>query len=102
MPAYITNTKPVEGVRMSSKQWIVGTIVGGVVLFVLGYIIFNMLLADFYAGNAGSATGVDKNPQVLWAIAIGALAYAALVLVALKGQAGSPSVSSSKPKRDSP
>jgi len=75
---------------MNTKQWVVGVIGGGVVLYVLGYIIFDTLLGDFYAANGGSATGVIRDPQILWAVAVGALAYAALILYALKAHAASP------------
>jgi hypothetical protein len=57
----------------------VGTIAGGVVLFVLGYLIFDMAFADFYVANAGSATGVMRDGQLVWAVALGTLAYAALI-----------------------
>ena len=79
---------------MTGKQWVAGTIGGGVVLFVLGYILFDTLLKGFYAANAGSATGVSRDPQILWAVAVGALAYAALIVYALKGQGGSANASS--------
>jgi hypothetical protein len=78
---------------MNTKQWVAGVIGGGVVLMVLGYIIFDTLLGDYYAANAGSATGVTRDPQIMWAVAVGALAYAALVLYALSRQAGPVSVS---------
>ena len=74
---------------MNTKQWIVGTIGGAIVLFALGYVIFETLLGDFYAANGGSATGVVRDPPILWAVAVGALAYAALVMYALKAQATS-------------
>jgi uncharacterized membrane protein len=79
---------------MNTRQWVVGTIGGGVVLFVTGYIIFEMLLGDFYAANAGSATGVDRDPQILWAGVVASFAYAALILVALRGHAGSRDITS--------
>ena len=79
---------------MTTKQQVVGTIAGGIVLYVLGYILFDMLLGDFYKANAGSATGVSRDPQIVWAVAVGALAYAALMLFALKSQAGLVSVTS--------
>jgi hypothetical protein len=79
---------------MTGKQWAAGTIGGGIVLFVLGYILFDTLLKSFYQANAGSATGVGRDPQVLWAVAVGALAYAALIVYALRGQAGAVNASS--------
>jgi hypothetical protein len=79
--------------RMNAKQWLVGTIGGGIVLYALGYIIFETLLKDFYVTNSGSATGVSRDPQILWAVGVAALAYAALILVALKAHAASLNVS---------
>ncbi|MGB5132281.1 MAG: hypothetical protein WBO00_06675 [Steroidobacteraceae bacterium] len=79
---------------MNTKQWVVGIIGGGVVLYVLGYLIFDTLLADFYAANGGSATGVNRDPQILWAVAVGAVAYAALMLNALKAHGASLNVAS--------
>lgn len=74
---------------MNTKQWVAGIVAGGVVVYVLGYIIFETLLGDFYAANGGSATGVNRDPQIVWAVAVGALAYAALVLYALRTHAAS-------------
>lgn len=74
---------------MNTKQWVAGIIGGGVVLIVLGYILFEMLLGSFYAANGGSATGVNRDPQIIWALAVGALAYAALMLNAFKAHAAS-------------
>jgi uncharacterized membrane protein len=74
---------------MNTKQWVGGTIGGAIVLFVVGYVIFELLLKDFYAANAGSATGVMRETQIIWAVAVGALAYAALILYALRGSAAS-------------
>jgi hypothetical protein len=74
---------------MNTKQWVIGTIVGAVVVFATGWVLFEMLLGDYYAANAGSATGVDKDPPIIWSIAVGALAYAALIIYAMRGQAAS-------------
>lgn len=74
---------------MNTKQWAVGTVGGAVVLMVVGYVIFELLLKDFYAANSGTATGVNREAQIVWAVAVGALAYAALILVALRGSVAS-------------
>ncbi len=77
---------------MNMKRFIVGTVVGGVALYILGYVIWDILLADFYAANAGSATGVSKDPQVLWAVCVGTLAYAALITLAIGTRSESASI----------
>lgn len=74
---------------MNAKQWVIGTVVGAVVVFASGWVLFEMLLGDYYAANVGSATGVDKDPPVMWSIAVGAIAYAALIIYAMRGQAAS-------------
>ncbi len=65
------------------KRLITGTIAGGITLFVLGYLIYGLALADFFANNAGAATGVAKDPVIMWAIAVGEFSIAALVTLAL-------------------
>ncbi len=77
---------------MDIKRFIIGTVVGGIALYILGYVIFNLAFADFFATNAGSATGVWKDPQVIWAIALGTLSYAALITLALGTRAGSTTI----------
>jgi hypothetical protein len=68
---------------MSAKRFIVGTLVGGVALYAVGYLIFVMTFGAFYAANAGSAAGVDRAEQLVWAVALGNLAYAALVVLVI-------------------
>ncbi|TFH42932.1 MAG: hypothetical protein E4H01_12770 [Lysobacterales bacterium] len=68
---------------MDAKRLTIGTVVGGVILFATGYVIFELAFGAFYAANAGSATGVERDPQLVWAVALGALSYAALVTLAI-------------------
>ena len=77
---------------MDIKRFIIGTIVGGIALYILGYVMFNLAFADFFAANAGSATGAWKDPQVIWAIALGTLSYAALITLAIGTRAGSTTI----------
>jgi len=74
------------------KRLIIGTVVGGITLYILGYIIWDMLFAEFYAANAGSATGVVKDPQAIWALALGTLSYAALLTLAIETRADSATI----------
>jgi hypothetical protein len=74
---------------MDAKRLMIGTLVGGVTLFATGYLIFELAFAGFYAANAGSATGVERHPQLVWAVALGSLSYAALVTFVLLSRASS-------------
>ncbi len=77
---------------MDIKRLIIGTVVGAITLYVLGYLIFDLALAEFYAANAGSAIGLVKDPQVIWAVALGTLSYAALLTLAIGTWAGSTTI----------
>jgi hypothetical protein len=74
---------------METKRAVAGTVVGGIVLYVVGYLIFTKAFASFYAANAGSATGVDRGGELLWAMLVGNFAYAALVTYTLARRSGS-------------
>jgi hypothetical protein len=73
---------------MDAKRLGAGTLVGGIILFAAGYLIFDLAFADFYAANTGSATGVTRQPQLLWAVVLGSLSYAALITLAIGSRAG--------------
>ena len=77
---------------MDIKRLIIGTVVGGITLYILGYVIWDMLYAEFFAANAGSATGVTKDPQVIWALGLGTLSYAALLTLAIETRARSATI----------
>jgi uncharacterized membrane protein len=60
---------------MNTNKFLVGGIIGGVAFFLLGWLVWGMLLMDFMTQNAGSATGVMKaeNEMVWWALIVGNL-----------------------------
>ena len=66
------------------RRVVMGTIVGGLVLYALGYVIFDVAVKSFYDANVGSATGVSREPQLLWAVMLGTLAYGALVALVIE------------------
>lgn len=54
---------------------------GGLAHFLIGWVLYSVLLADFSIINAGTAYGVAKNPEdmeLAWVIA-GSMAYALLL-----------------------
>ncbi|PCH49466.1 MAG: hypothetical protein COB01_11430 [Lutibacter sp.] len=57
---------------MFSKSNLLATLVGSIFLFLGGYLIWGVLTVDFFAQHAGSATGVQKEPDLLF-VAIGCL-----------------------------
>jgi len=80
---------------MDTKRFVIGTLVGGITVFATGTLTFAMPpIRDFmaYAMNSGSATGVAREPQLLWAVALGALSYSALVTLAIGSRARPSSV----------
>lgn len=77
---------------MDIRKLALGTVAGGIVLFATGWLIFTTAFGAFYAANGGSATGVDREAQVLWAMGVGNLAYAALIAYVLAGRGKTPSV----------
>ena len=73
---------------MDSKRFVAGTLVSGVALYLVGYLIFTMAFGAFYAANAGSATGVDRSAQLVWALALSSVAYAALIVFVIGNRVG--------------
>jgi hypothetical protein len=74
---------------VDTKRFLAGTIVGGIVLYVVGYLIFSMAFANFYAANAGTASGVDRPAELMWAVVLGSFGYAALICYAMGARAAS-------------
>jgi hypothetical protein len=64
---------------MNTNKLVLSTIAGGVTIFLLSFLLYNIVLADFFQSNMGSATGVMKETQVIWAFALGSLAYGFLL-----------------------
>ncbi len=64
---------------MNTNKILIGGLIGSVILFILGWLIYGMALNGFFAANAGTATGVDKEtPDMLYLI-IGHLAFGFLL-----------------------
>jgi hypothetical protein len=70
---------------MDTRKLVTGTLVGGVAMFVLGYLIFDLAFAGYYAAHAGSATGVAREPRLWWATAIGTLSLGTLITLTVAG-----------------
>lgn len=64
---------------MNNSKFLIGTLVGGVVFFILGFVVYAILLESFFTAHAGSATGVMKTEMQYWPLFLGNLAHAALL-----------------------
>ena len=58
---------------MNAKKFLIGGLVGGIIYFLLGWLFYGNLLADFFHKNAGTATGVDRAMDQFewWSLALG-------------------------------
>lgn len=65
------------------NKTLLATLAGALTSFVLGFLIYGLLLASFLEANVGSATGVYKDPpEILW-IALGQIPLALLLTLAI-------------------
>jgi hypothetical protein len=60
---------------MNSKNYFLAGILGGIVYFLLGWLVYGMLLMDYMEENAGLALGVNRVDMLLWSIGLGSLLY---------------------------
>ena len=63
---------------MNTKT-LLGALIAGVVSFLLGWLIFGILLMDYYTANKVQYPGLLKDPMEIWAIAVADLAWGLLV-----------------------
>jgi hypothetical protein len=67
---------------MDAKKRIMATLAGFVVFFIMGWLLYGMLLSSFFAENVGSATGVYRADMemVWWALCLGNVLQAYLLV----------------------
>lgn len=68
---------------MVNKNCVLAILASFVTMFVLGYVAYEPLLGNFFADNAGTATGVIKESPVFWQIIVGQLCGSTLLVCAL-------------------
>ena len=66
---------------MDTKKFLTGTVVGGIVFFFLGYLIYGVALNGFFSQHAGPNAGTMKPMEeiVWWALIVGNLASGSLL-----------------------
>lgn len=71
---------------MDMKRLAIGSVTGAVVMYVVGIVFWTMLFTDFFAANAGSAEGVNRAEEIIWASALGVLFYGLLVTLMMEAR----------------
>ena len=61
------------------KKFIIATITGAIVFFLLGWLIHGMMLMDYYSNNSTTYEGLIRNPPLLIGLFLGGLCWAALL-----------------------
>ena len=76
---------------MSPKQVVIGTLAGALTLSATGYLIFGIAFPEFFTNfmSAGSAMNVERQPPLLWAVALAMLSYGLLMTLAVGSRASS-------------
>ena len=66
---------------MDSKKFLIGTLVGGITLFILGYLIYGLALMSFFTQHSVAPSGSMKamSDIIWWALILGNLASGALL-----------------------
>jgi uncharacterized membrane protein len=66
---------------MNTSKFLIGTLVGGIAFFLLGYLFYGVALADFFARHMNAATNSMKpmGEIIWWALVLGNLASGALL-----------------------
>ena len=68
---------------MDTKKLVTGIAVGGITMFAVGYLIFDMAMAGFYETNNAAAFGVGRE-AILWLpVALGIASLATLVTLCI-------------------
>ena len=68
---------------MDTKKLVTGIVVGWVTMFAVGYLIFDMAMADFYATNGAASFGVGREATLWSVVALGIASLATLVTLCI-------------------
>lgn len=81
---------------MDTNKILIGGLIGFVVTFIMGYLFYGVLLTDFFATNAGTATGTMRaDSEMLWIpLILGHVSIGLLLSIILGRWAGISTLSS--------
>ena len=79
---------------MTDKKLAFATLAGASAAFMMEVLLYGVLLADFFAANPGSATGVNREEPNLVMMALGQIPLALLLALFISRWGNSPSMAS--------
>ena len=79
---------------MTDKKLVFATLAGALAGFIMEVLLYGVLLADFFAANTGSATGVNREQPNLLIMALGQIPLALLLAFFISRWGKSPSMAS--------
>ncbi len=62
-----------------NKKSILAALIGAIAFFILAWVIFGMLMIDFYLSNIVPYEGLVKDPPVIWSLFLHGLSIATLL-----------------------
>lgn len=68
---------------MDTKRFVIGTIVGGIVLFFVGYLVYEVILGSFMEASSPNIPGVNRETPLYVFVGLGCLVQAALICYAM-------------------
>jgi hypothetical protein len=69
---------------MKTKRVLMGTLVAAVAMFLLGWLIYGMLLSGFMEANCDNSTARPEQEMIMWAIALSNVMSALLLSLILE------------------
>jgi len=63
---------------MNSKTLLIG-FAGGIIIFLMGFLIYGILLMDYFGSSMSSLPGLLKEPMEIWAIGTGNILWGILL-----------------------
>ena len=68
---------------MDGKRLLTGAVVGGIAMFALGWLVFDLAFGSFYEASSNLPAEALRDGQILWAWVLGAVALGVLVTFAI-------------------
>ena len=68
---------------MDGRRLLMGVVVGGIAMFGLGWVIFELAFGSFYDANSNLPASAVRDTSILWATVAGSVALAVLVTFAI-------------------